>query len=321
MRLLCGGNTRPLPYRSEFILWDAVSKVVTLTACYSELAGVRYWRQWQYNLRKLKKQYRFIQKLKRSNSKQESKQKHRKNEIEQACGCYLSSSRLLIDRVKHTFQNIELQKSKKDEIERFITHAHRQINQIKRRIIDGEKIPHNEKVFSLFQPHTEWISKGKAGVTVEFGVKVAVMEDQYGFILHHRVMEKETDVPMAQAAKEVFPNLISCSYDKGFHSKTNQQNLKNYLTTVVLPKKGRRNKEESQWENSPYFKAAKRQHSAIESAINALEQHGLDRCPDHGIEGFKRYIALGVLARNIQKLGVILLTRIAKISGACPRAE
>jgi len=37
-----------------------------------------------------------------------------------------------------------------------------------------------------------------------------------------------------------------------------------------------------------------------------LEVHGLDRCPDHGIHGFKRYVALAVLARNIQQLGVKL---------------
>ena len=50
---------------------------------------------------------------------------------------------------------------------------------------------------------------------------------------------------------------------------------------------------------------AKRQHSAVESAINALEVHGLDKCPDYGIEAFERYVALAVLSRNIQKLGTI----------------
>ena len=44
----------------------------------------------------------------------------------------------------------------------------------------------------------------------------------------------------------------------------------------------------------------------MESAINALEQHGCDRCPDHGIDGFKRYVALRVLARNLQRIGTIL---------------
>ena len=39
--------------------------------------------------------------------------------------------------------------------------------------------------------------------------------------------------------------------------------------------------------------------------MESLEQHGLDRCPDHGIDGFKRYVALAVLARNVQRLGAL----------------
>ena len=58
--------------------------------------------------------------------------------------------------------------------------------------------------------------------------------------------------------------------------------------------------------NAPAYKKIRRQHSAVESAINTLEQHGLDCCPDHGIDGFKRYVALGVLARNLQRIGTIL---------------
>ena len=49
-----------------------------------------------------------------------------------------------------------------------------------------ETISHAEKVFSLFQPHIEWISKGKAGVPVELGLRVCIMEDSHGFILHSR---------------------------------------------------------------------------------------------------------------------------------------
>jgi hypothetical protein len=44
----------------------------------------------------------------------------------------------------------------------------------------------------------------------------------------------------------------------------------------------------------------------VESAINALANHGLDRCLDHGIGGFKRYVDSAVLARNIQLLGAKL---------------
>lgn len=189
-----------------------------------------------------------------------------------------------------------------------MVHAERQIDQIHRRVILGEKIPHSEKVFSIFEEHTERISKGKAGVPVELGLKVCVLEDQYGFILHHRVMEHETDdqiaIPMIKDCKNNFSDLTSCSFDKGFHSPKNQKGLQEYLDTVILPRKGKLSLKAQDWEYSPEFIEARHQHSAVESAINALEVHGLDRCPDHGINGFKRYISLAVLGRNIQQLGV-----------------
>ena len=59
----------------------------------------------------------------------------------------------------------------------------------------------------------------------------------------------------------------------------------------------------------PEFRHLRRRHSAVESAINALEAHGFDRCPDHGIDGFKRYVALAVVGRNLHRFGAILLAR------------
>ena len=107
-----------------------------------------------------------------------------------------------------------------EEIECYIAHAERQIDQIHRRVIKGEKIPHEEKVFSVFEEHTEWISKGKAGVPVELGLRVCVLEDTMGFILHHQVMEKQTDdkvaVLMVEETQARFPRLGVCSFDKGF---------------------------------------------------------------------------------------------------------
>ena len=127
-------------------------------------------------------------------------------------------------------------------IEHFMGHGVRQIDQIKRRVILGEVIPHAEKVFSLFQPHTEWIAKGKAGVPVELGLRVCVLEDQYQFILHHKVMEKQTDdqvaISIVTETKNGFPDLNSCSFDKGFHSPDNQQVLSAQLAIVALPGKG-----------------------------------------------------------------------------------
>ncbi len=195
-------------------------------------------------------------------------------------------------------------------IEGFIAHARRQVDQTVRRVFNDEKILHDEKIFSIFEEHTEWICKGKAGVPFELGLKVCVLEDQYGFILHHHVMEKQTDdqiaVLMVEMAKKRFPALSLCSFDKGFHSPDNQKDLKELLEKVVLPKKGKLSEKAKEVEHSEEFIKARRQHSAVESAINALEVHGLDRCPDHGIYGFKRYVSLAILARNIQKVGAIL---------------
>ena len=114
-----------------------------------------------------------------------------------------------------------------------MAHATRQIDQIGRRVILGEAIPHGEKVFSLFEPHTEWISKGKAGVPVELGVKVCIVEDQHQLIVHHQVMQNQTDdqvtLEMVAQARQRFPRLNACSFDKGFHSPANQIALKAQL--------------------------------------------------------------------------------------------
>ena len=275
------------------------------------MAGITEWRQSGYNLGRLKGKYRLVQKLRHSTSRDPVRKAKREDEIRQACLDYLGKSQQLIFKAKNTLESAAFiavcPVKKRDKLKEFVDHGIRQMDQVRRRIIDDESIPHGEKFFSLHQPHTEWISKGKAGVPVELGLRVTILEDQYGFILGHRVMEKQTDeqvaVDIVKSVKASFPDLTSCSFDKGFHSKQNQQELREYLDQVFLPKKGRRNREEAEWENSPEFKAAKRQHSAVESAINALEVHGLDKCPDKGIEGFKRYTAMAVLARNIQKLG------------------
>ncbi len=51
-----------------------------------------------------------------------------------------------------------------EELQTYINYALWQIDLIKRRVLQDEKIPHEDKIFSIFEPHTEWISKGKAGV-------------------------------------------------------------------------------------------------------------------------------------------------------------
>ena len=197
-----------------------------------------------------------------------------------------------------------------EQIHHYIQHAERQIDQINRRVLKGERIPHSEKVFSIFEEHTEWVCKGKAGVPVELGVRVCVLEDQHQFILHHRVMWQETDdqvaVPMIEDALKRFPMINQCSFDKGFYSKSNISGLNKQLDNVILPKKGRCNQEEKAWQESEIFGQARRQHSAVEACINNLEVRGLDRCLSYGRAGFERHVALSIVATNVHRIGLLL---------------
>jgi len=198
----------------------------------------------------------------------------------------------------------------------WLSEANRQIDQIIRRVFKGEVIPHSEKIFSVFQRHTKWIVKGKAGIFVELGVPVAIVKDQHGFILNHQVMETGQDVDvcisLTELAKQKYPAIKSCSYDKGFWSKDNYNSLTNIIENPVLPKKGRLNKEEKERESDKEFIRLRKHHPSVESAINGLNHSSLDRCPDSGIHGFKRYVGLGVLARNLQTLGNMILEKEAK---------
>jgi IS5 family transposase len=81
----------------------------------------------------------------------------------------------------------------------------------------------------------------------------------------------------------------------------------------VLPKKGKLSKERKEIESSEEFKKCRRQHSAVESAINALEVHGLDRCPDNGLVAFKSYTSLAIVSRNLQRLGALVQKKARKV--------
>jgi len=296
------------------LLYDAIRVLIRECVAWSKDYTLPGWRQHQYNLRQFKKLYRKIQKLRHSNSKNEDKKQAQAAKICTAHQDYIDLAQTYLDRVTDSYkllkETYKIPETLLLELKTFSQHGERQIDQIKRRVIGDEKIPHDEKVFSLFQPHTEWISKGKAGVPVELGIRVCVMEDTHGFILHHRVMQKETDdkiaLEMVTATQEKFPGFKACSFDKGFHSPDNQRKLQEKLEQVVLPKKGRLSKGDKVREYADEFVYAKKKHSAVESAINALQVHGLNKCPDHGIEGFERYAALAVLSRNIQIIGGIV---------------
>ena len=298
-------------------LYDAIRKSIELCADLSTQYSSTQWRQSEYIIRKIKRLLRVLQKHKRSTSKSPEKKALKEAKFKELVHDYLAEVDYQLQRAENTVKELATHNPLwQSKLTYYIAHAHVQMGQVRRRVFNNEVIPHAEKVFSVFQPHTEWISKGKAGVPVELGLPVCIVEDQFGFILHHQVMKKTTDsaiaVSIVKETKKRFSNLFSISYDKGFHSKTNQLELKTLVDKVVLPKKGRLSEADKERESETEFKRLRRKHSAVESAIHGLEVHGLDMCPDDGITGFERYVALAVLSRNIHQFGALLLKQDAR---------
>lgn len=296
----------------------------------SQERGWSGWRQYKHNAKTYKSRCHKISKLKRSAARSQTQRQARVQQIEQAHQQYIELADAYLTKASQT-RTMLLQELETDlvaaleiqQLDHFVGHAKRQMDQIRRRVLQGQPILHEEKVFSIFEEHTEWISKGKAGVAVEFGLKVAVVEDQHRFILHHQVLQKTQDVEAAVSlvrhSQDRYGNISSASFDKGFHSPDNHKDLAEIVDLVVLPKKGKLSAKDIEHQNDPEFVRLRKKHAAVESAINALEHHGLDRCLDHGLTGFNRYVALAVLARNVLRLGQLLQPRGRRKKCCCCR--
>jgi hypothetical protein len=292
------------------LLKDAINKSIRYSVKLSRKGNIEGWRKHEMWINLVKSGYRTVTKVIYGGGKnKDARQKRAVLDYIAVCEKVLQK----IEKSKPQFEYL----AKTDVIANLINNnllefekkAWKQIDLVTRRLILNEKIPHEEKVFSLFEGYTEWINKGKAGNKIELGLKIAISTDQYGFILSKRVMEKEQDVEAAVPIFEILQkeyNLESISYDKGFWSKDNFEKIDGQIPYVIMPKKGKLNKEEYVREHGKVFKKKRKAHSAVESDINCLEHHGLNRCPDKGIIHFKTYVSLGVLSYNLHKLGNIL---------------
>jgi IS5 family transposase len=297
------------------LLWDASRKGIELAGqIYRDLqlAGWRKYKQW---LKKIKSAYHKAAKSCRGAGKHTAKGLN-------AAADYLSRAEQLSHKLDDAIELLQVMLilpdfnfMKLNNLIYFKGQIDKHIDLVRRRIIFKETIAHDEKIFSLFEPYTEWIKKGKIRNEVELGLRIAVATDQFGFILGYRVMQQQQDVdiavPFAKALLSQYA-MSSISFDKGFWSPKNHDQLVGLVDQLILPKKGKLNKLEQQREQDKTFRALRHQHAAVESAINCLEHHGLNRCPDKGLYGFRRYTALGVLAYNLHKLGNILLAQDKK---------
>ena len=186
---------------------------------------------------------------------------------------------------------------------------------VERRRLKDETIPSHEKVFSLFEPHTEWIQKGKQRPNVELGHRTWIATDQQQLIQDYAVLmsaaEADQSIPVADRLLGRYGagSVASLSFDKGFTRAADRELLSLSVPAVVMPKRGKKNAAETEREGGKKFVALRRQHSAVESELNRLEHHGLNRCLDVGLGGCLRYGGLGVMSCNLHGIGRELQAR------------
>ena len=287
------------------LLWDSVRKCLDTVSVflekYKEMNGWRKISNWRYEIKGL------MRELGKASS---SGGKNKQNRIEQTAKRYLVKVNSLLKKLGYELPSFPVY-DEQDVVliitlEHFRSLMEKHADLVNRRLILGEKIPHEEKMFSIFETYTEWVNKGKFNPGVELGKKLAITTNQYDLIVDYRLMNDEQDrdivIDLADSMLGKY-RINSWSFDKGFWRKENKELLALKIPKVIMPKLGKRSKPEEEEEKSRSFKRLKNKHSAIESNINELEHRGLDRCPDRGIHNFKKYISLGVCAYNLKKIG------------------
>jgi IS5 family transposase len=191
------------------------------------------------------------------------------------------------------------------------------IDQTVRRVIWEQAVPSAEKLVSLFEPHTAIIHKDKPRNPTEFGRKVKLDEVDGGIISHYTIEEgnpkdsqlfcESIDFHTACFGKP--PDLAAA--DRGFWSSDNEAYaLKEGVKKVVLPKQGKRSAQRTQHEHQPWFRKGMRFRAGIEGRISVVKHTQLlDRCLNHGKEGFYRWIGWGIMGANLTKIAHTLTTR------------
>ena len=297
------------------LLWDAGRKCVDLIVKYREqpgyaLPGWRKAKEWRRQLKKLERTASQV--VYRGGPNKEARMKR-------AVRNYLAVGRELSAKVHASLsrlcdQPVEL--AHWEALEYFHRMLDKHLDLVERRLLREEIIPAHEKVFSLFEPHTEWIQKGKRRPNVELGHRLLIATDQHQLIQDYAVAAGVADVarsvPVADRLLGRYGpgSLASLSFDKGFTRTEDRELLSLYVPLVVMPKRGKKNAAETERESAKQFVALRKQHSAVESEINSLEHHGLNRCLDVGLKGYLRYVGYGVMSYNLHVIGRELLARL-----------
>jgi transposase, IS5 family len=231
----------------------------------------------------------------------------------------VASARMVLERTgkrrgKDMFADLAI-----EEIRRQIAHycglGSRVIDQARRRVLDGEQVPNAEKIYSIFEPHTDLIKRGKVRAPIEFGHKVFLAESAHGLITQYEVLKGNPAdemhvLPSLQRHRKAFdrpPELYGS--DRGFFSEQNVAAcVHDGVKVVCIPQRGgSKTAERSAYEKSAVFKSGQRFRAGIEGRISVLFRgRGMKRCLAEGIERFELLVAAAVLANNLMTIAALL---------------
>jgi transposase, IS5 family len=313
------------------LIGDGLRKVVTLAAELAEEHGLPGWRQHQHLLDNVKDLVRKISRASRAKGQGADRLKPGYENLLVLAEELLQRARQLL---KDLAFRIDVQGADvlsavvggpKGQLLHYVQLTAKVCGTARRRVLLGETVANEDKIFSIFEPHTELIKRGKQPNPIQYGHKVLVIEDAAGFICHYEVMangilDQDLVVPVMTKLQKRFGGKIErASFDRGFHTPDNQEKLAKIVTHPCIPKKGQALGRKQQEEATVEFRQARQSHPGVESAIGALQcGNGQERCRDKSKRGYERYVGLGILGRNLQVLGKLLL---AQEDAACQAAK
>lgn len=183
-------------------------------------------------------------------------------------------------------------------------------------MLEGEKVPDADKVYSIFEPHTDLIKRGKVQTPLEFGHKVFLAESAQGLITQYKVLhgnpaDEDHVQPSLQHHRKIFghaPDLYGT--DRGFYSADNVKACKqNGVKVVSIPQRGGQKTPQRQaWEKSATFKKGQRFRAGIEGRISVLFRgRGMKRCRAKGRKRFELLVGAAVLTNNLMRIAAVLM--------------
>jgi IS5 family transposase len=185
------------------------------------------------------------------------------------------------------------------------------IAQTRTRVLEGKKMASEQKVLSLFEPHTRAIPRHKGGALVEFGRHVVLDEVEGGIVTRYQILQHPTEHGQAieavahhQALFEHPPGLVAG--DRGVQSAETEERLKAAgVKCVAIPAAGKLSPERQALERSRPWRRGYRWRAGIEGRIASLRRDfGWRKSTYHGQDGMERWLGLGVIASNLRRIAL-----------------